>query len=81
MGTTNEALLLSSTNGSRIDRHSAVRHVVAVLSIFVSEPSYCSGVCLETGYVEWMGLDGNCVAETSAAFLDLFRQRHSEQSQ
>ena len=40
---------------------------------------YCSAVCLETGDVEGMELDGNCRAETSAAFLGLLRQRHSEQ--
>ena len=31
--------------------------------------SYYSAVCLETGEVEWMELEGNSNAETSAAFL------------
>ena len=31
--------------------------------------SYYSAVCLETGEVEWMELDGNSNAGTSAAFL------------
>ena len=31
--------------------------------------SYYSTVCLETGEVEWMELEGNSTAETSAAFL------------
>ena len=32
--------------------------------------SYYSAVCLETGEVEWMELEGNSNSETSAAFLD-----------
>ena len=31
--------------------------------------SYYSAVCLETGEVEWMELEGNSNSETSAAFL------------
>ena len=31
--------------------------------------SYYSAVCLETGEVEWMGLEGNSNSETSAAFF------------
>ena len=38
--------------------------------------SYYSAVCLETGEVEWMELEGNSNSETSAAFLDRLRQRH-----
>ena len=32
--------------------------------------SYYSAVCLETGEVEWMDLEGNSNSGTSAAFLD-----------
>ena len=32
--------------------------------------SYYSAVCLETGEVEWMDLDGNSNSGTSSAFLD-----------
>ena len=39
--------------------------------------SYNSAVCLEAGEVEWMELEGNSNSETSAAFLDRLRQRHS----
>ena len=39
--------------------------------------SYYSAVCLETGEVEWLELEGNSNSETSAAFLDRLRQRHS----
>ena len=38
--------------------------------------SYYSAVCLETGEVEWMELDGNSNSETSAAFLEQLRERH-----
>ena len=38
--------------------------------------SYYSAVCLETGEVEWMELEGNSNAGTSAAFLTQLRQRH-----
>ena len=34
-------------------------------------------MCLETGEVEWMELEGNSNSGTSAAFLDRLRQRHS----
>ena len=37
--------------------------------------SYYSAVCLETGEVEWMELDGNSNSGTSAAFLFQLRQR------
>ena len=37
--------------------------------------SYYSAVCLETGEVEWMGLEGNSNSGTSAAFWDQLRQR------
>ena len=40
--------------------------------------SYYSAVCLETGEVEWMGLEGNSNSETSAAFFKQLRQRHTE---
>ena len=39
--------------------------------------SYHSAVCLETGEVEWMGLEGNSNSETSAAFLEQLRERHT----
>ena len=39
--------------------------------------SYYSAVCLETGEVEWMGLEGNSNSGTSAAFLKQLRQRHT----
>ena len=39
-------------------------------------PAY-SAVCLETGEVEWMELDGNSNSGTSAAFLEQLRERHS----
>jgi transposase len=40
--------------------------------------SYYSGVCLETGEVEAMPIMGNCKSETSVAFLQQLRTRHSE---
>ena len=40
--------------------------------------SYYSAVCLETGEVEVMELEGNSTAETSAAFLKRLRERHPE---
>ena len=39
--------------------------------------SYYSAVCLETGEVEWMELEGNSNAGTSAAFLSQLRRRHT----
>ena len=39
--------------------------------------SYYSAVCLETGEVEWMELEGNSNSGTSAAFLRQLRERHS----
>ena len=39
--------------------------------------SYYSAVCLETGEVDWMELEGNSNSGTSAAFLDRLRQRHA----
>ena len=41
--------------------------------------SYYSVVCLETGEVEWMELEGNSNSGTSAAFLNQLRQRRSGQ--
>ena len=38
--------------------------------------SYYSAVCLETGEVEWMELEGNSNSETSVAFLKQLRERH-----
>ena len=38
--------------------------------------SYYSAVCLETGEVEWMALEGNSNSGTSAAFLRQLRERH-----
>lgn len=40
--------------------------------------SYYSAVCLETGEVEAMELDGNSCAETSVAFLRQVRANHTE---
>ena len=37
--------------------------------------SYYSAVCLETGEVEWMELEGNSNSERSAAFLGQLRER------
>ncbi len=39
---------------------------------------YYSAVCLETGEVEWMELEGNSNSETSAVFLRQLRERRSE---
>jgi transposase len=39
---------------------------------------YYSAVCLETGEVEIMDLDGNSTAETSVAFLQQLRAHHPE---
>ena len=38
--------------------------------------SYYSAVCLETGEVEWMELEGNSNAGTSVAFLKQLRGKH-----
>ena len=38
--------------------------------------SYYSAVCLESGEVEWMELEGNSNSGTSAAFLEQLRERH-----
>ena len=40
--------------------------------------SYYSAVCLETGEVEAMEVDGNSCAETSVAFLQQLRTRYAE---
>lgn len=40
--------------------------------------SYYSAVCLETGEVEVMPLEGNSSAETSVAFLQQLRAHHAE---
>ena len=39
--------------------------------------SYYSAVCLETGEVELMELEGNSNAETSTAFLKQLREKHT----
>ena len=39
--------------------------------------SYYSAVCLETGEVEWMELDGNSNSGTSAAFLEQLREGYT----
>ena len=41
--------------------------------------SYYSAVCLETGEVEWMELEGNSNSGTSATFLGELRERHPGQ--
>ena len=38
--------------------------------------SYYSAVCLETGEVEWMELEGNSNSGTSVAFLTQLRGKH-----
>ena len=38
--------------------------------------SYYSAVCLETGDVEWMEVEGNSNSESSVAFLNQLRQGH-----
>ena len=38
--------------------------------------SYYSAVCLETGEVEWMELEGNSNSGTSVAFLEQLRRKH-----
>ena len=38
--------------------------------------SYYSAVCLETGEVEWMELEGNSNAGTSETFLRQLKERH-----
>ena len=38
--------------------------------------SYYSAVCLETGEVEWMELEGNSNSETSVAFLKQLKEKH-----
>ena len=40
--------------------------------------SYYSAVCLETGEVEWMELEGNSNSERSVAFLEQLRRNHGE---
>ena len=39
--------------------------------------SYYSAVCLETGEVEWMELEGNSNGESSVAFLEQLRHKHA----
>ena len=39
--------------------------------------SYYSAVCLETGEVEWMELEGNSNSGTSSAFLGQLREKHA----
>jgi transposase len=40
--------------------------------------SYYSAVCLETGEVEYLALEGNSCADTSVAFLKHLRAQHTE---
>ncbi len=40
--------------------------------------NYYSAVCLETGEVEWMELEGNSNSGTSVAFLKQLREKHPE---
>ena len=40
--------------------------------------SYYSAVCLETGEVEWMELEGNSNSGTSVAFLKQLREKHGK---
>ena len=41
-----------------------------------AKASYYSAVCLETGEVEWMELEGNSNSGKSATFLGQLRERH-----
>ena len=43
-----------------------------------AKASYYSAVCLETGEVEYLALEGNSCADTSVAFLQHVRARHAE---
>ena len=43
--------------------------------------SYYSAVCLESGEVEWMELEGNSNSGTSAAFLGQLRERHERSAE
>ena len=45
-------------------------------SRYGEKASYYSAVCLETGEVEWMELEGNSNAGTSETFLRQLRERH-----
>jgi transposase len=45
---------------------------------YAEKASYYSAVCLETGEVEAMPLEGNSNAETSVAFLQHLRSHHAE---
>ena len=45
-------------------------------SRYGEKASYYSAVCLESGEVEWMELEGNSNSETSAVFLTQLRERH-----
>ncbi len=45
---------------------------------YSEKASYYSAVCVETGEVEAMELDGNSCAETSVAFLKQLRANHAE---
>ena len=58
-------------------RWHALRLVKANSPSYGEKASYYSAVCLETGEVEWMDLEGNSNSGTSAAFLERLRQRHS----
>jgi hypothetical protein len=40
--------------------------------------NYYSAVCLETGDVEYLSVEGNTTAETSVAFLKQLREHHAE---
>ena len=47
-------------------------------SRYGEKASYYSAVCLETGEVEWMELEGNSNSATSVAFLKQLRERYGE---
>ena len=44
--------------------------------LYGEKASYYSAVCLETGEVEWMELEGNSNNGTSVAFLEQLRGKH-----
>ena len=43
---------------------------------YYSKASYYSAVCLETGEVEWLELEGNSNRGTSVAFLTQLKEKH-----
>ena len=63
----------AGVSGSAVDRS---WDVSSVGSSELPQSSYYSAVCLETGEVEWMELEGNSNSGTSVAFLEQLREKH-----